>query len=441
MTGKLNAAVVVAVLLFSPLAFGAPAPDGAPDAIVIHAGTLLAVPGEAPETGRSLLIRDGKVQRVAAGFLSAAQLGAAAETAQVVDLKNRFVLPGLIDAHVHLMLPYSADRTRLLLQTGEERLVTGIVNARATIEAGFTTVVDVDAGFNSWPVIVLRDAVQAGQTPGPRILAAGSSISPTGGHGDLLNRANHVLDRFKSPGLCDGADACRQAVRRQFRQGADLIKIHATGGGHERTGGKRHAPSLTQDELRAAVETAHSLELRVAAHAHATAGINAALRAGVDSIEHGSFLDEESIRLFKETGAYLVPTLSVQDMIADRVGDAPEAMRQRLLMYQEEHPENIAKAYRAGVKIALGSDAGVVPHGKNARELEWLVKIGVSEAEAIRIATIATAAHIGKSDQLGKLEEGMVADLIAVPGDPLRDIAALQEVVFVMKAGEIFKRE
>ena len=441
MTGKLNAAVVVAVLLFSPLAFGAPAPDGAPDAIVIHAGTLLAVPGEAPETGRSLLIRDGKVQRVAAGFLSAAQLGAAAETAQVIDLKNRFVLPGLIDAHVHLMLPYSADRSKLLLQTGEERLVTGIVNARATIEAGFTTVVDVDAGFNSWPVIVLRDAVQAGQAPGPRILAAGSSISPTGGHGDLLNRANHVLDRFKSPGLCDGADACRKAVRKQFRQGADLIKIHATGGGHERTGGKRHAPSLTQDELRAAVETAHSLELRVAAHAHATAGINAALRAGVDSIEHGSFLDEESIRLFKETGAYLVPTLSVQDMIADRVGDAPEAMRQRLLMYQEEHPENIAKAYRAGVKIALGSDAGVVPHGKNARELEWLVKIGVSEAEAIRIATIATAAHIGRSDQLGKLEEGMVADLIAVPGDPLRDIAALQEVVFVMKAGEIFKRE
>lgn len=440
MTGKLNAAVVVAALLFSPVAFGAPAPDGAPDAIVVHAGTLLAAPGEAPETGRSLLIRDGKVQRVAAGFLSAAQLGAAAETAQVVDLKDRFVLPGLIDAHVHLMLSdYATGRSPLL--TGEERLVTGIVNARATIEAGFTTVVDLDAGFNSWPVIVLRNAVRAGQTPGPRILAAGSSISPTGGHGDLLNRANHVLDRFKSPGLCDGADACRQAVRRQVRQGADVIKIHATGGGHERTGGKRHAPSLTQDELRAAVETAHSLELRVAAHAHATAGINAALKAGVDSIEHGSFLDEESIRLFKETGAYLVPTLSVQDMIADRVDEAPEAMRQRLLMYQEEHPENIAKAYQAGVKIALGSDAGVVPHGKNARELEWLVKIGVSEADAIRIATIDTAAHIGRSDQLGKLEEGMVADLIAVPGNPLRDIAALQEVVFVMKAGEIFKHD
>lgn len=440
MTGKLNAAVVVAVLLCSPIAFGAPAPDGAPDAIIIHAGTLLAVPGEAPETGRSLLIRDGKVQRVAAGFLSAAQLGAAAETTQVVDLKDRFVLPGLIDAHVHLLLSdYATGRSPLL--TGEERLVTGIVNARATIEAGFTTVVDLDSGFNSWPVIVLRDAVQAGQTPGPRILAAGSSISPTGGHGDLLNRANHVLDRFKSPGLCDGADACRQAVRRQVRQGADVIKIHATGGGHERTGGKRHAPSFTQDELRAAVETAHSLDLRVAAHAHATAGINAALRAGVDSVEHGSFLDEESIRLFKETGAYLVPTLSVQDMIADRVDGAPEAIRQRLLMYQEEHPENIAKAYRAGVKIALGSDAGVVPHGKNARELEWLVKIGVSEAEAIRIATIDTAAHIGRSDQLGKIEEGMVADLIAVPGNPLRDIAALQEVVFVMKAGEIFKHE
>jgi len=195
------------------------------------------------------------------------------------------------------------------------------------------------------------------------------------------------------------------------------------------------------DELNAIVETAHSLDLKVTAHAHATAGINAALSAGVDGIEHGSFLDRESIRLFKSTGAYLVPTLDVQDMIADRIDSVPEHMQERMKLFQEEHPANFILAYNAGVKIALGSDAGVVPHGKNAREVEWLVQVGVSEAEAIKIATVNTADHLGLADEAGKLEPGMRADIIAVKGNPLQDITALQKVVFVMKNGDVFNQE
>ncbi|MCY4154318.1 MAG: amidohydrolase family protein, partial [Gammaproteobacteria bacterium] len=323
--------------------------------------------------------------------------------------------------------------------SGEERLLAGIVNARATLAAGVTTVADLDAGFDSWPVIVLRDAIAAGEIAGPTILAAGSSISPTGGHGDHLDGPDQVLELFTSSGLCDGVSECRRAVRRQHRQGADLIKIHATGGGNERTGGKHHAPSFMMDELRAIVETAHSLELKTAAHAHATAGINAALRAGVDSIEHGSFLDDESIRLFNSSGAYLVPTLSVQDMIANVMDTVPAYRRPRLQLYQQEHPANFLRAYQAGVKIAMGSDAGVVPHGNNAREVEWLVKAGVSAAEALRIATLGSADHLGLAQVTGKLAAGMEADVIAVEGNPLEDITALYEVVFVMTDGSVYK--
>ena len=311
----------------------------------------------------------------------------------------------MIDAHVHITYRYGEEFGNPMI-SGEELLLAGIVNAKATLEAGFTTVADLDAGTNSWPVMVLRNAIQSGEISGPRILAAGSSVSPTGGHGDLLDRPDQVLELFASSGLCDGVAECRRAVRRQFRQGADLIKIHATGGGNERTGGKHHAPSFMQDELKAIVETAHSLDLKATAHAHATAGINTALTAGVDSIEHGSFLDEESIQLFKSTGAYLVPTLDVQDMIADRIGSVPEHRQERMKLFQKEHPANFILAYKAGVKIALGSDAGVVPHGTNAREVEWLVKAGVSAAEALRIATVGSADHLGVADETGKLEAG-----------------------------------
>ena len=405
---------------------------------VIYAGTLLDIPGISPKRNQTLVIQDGKIISVHAGQLSLQQLDLEAPETDVFNLRDKFVLPGMIDAHVHIMHRYGEQIGNTAI-SGEERLIAGIVNARVTLEAGFTTVADLDAGADSWPVIVLRNAIRAGEVAGPGILAAGSSISPTGGHGDTLDAPDQALELLASSGLCDGEAECRRAVRRQFRQGADLIKVHATGGGNERTGGKYDLPSFMEDEFRGIVETAHSLDMKVTAHAHATAGINAALKAGVDSIEHGSFLDEESIQLFKSTGAYLVPTLDVQDMIADRIDSVPEHLQARMKLFQEEHPANFLLAYKAGVKIALGSDAGVVPHGTNARELEWLVKAGVSEAEAIRIATVNTADHLGLADEIGRLEPGMEADMIAVSGNPLQDITLLQKVMFVMKTGVVFK--
>ncbi len=405
---------------------------------VIHAGTLLAEPGNPAKTEQTIVVKNEKIEKIHDGFLSLARLHLNQNEVKLIDLRESFVLPGFIDAHVHLLHRHGGQFRNPLLST-EERLISGVRNAKLTLESGFTTTADLDAGANSWPIIVLRKAINAGDVPGPRILAAGSSISPTGGHGDYLNAPDHVLEQFSSSGLCDGEAECRRAVRRQFRQGADLIKLHATGGGNEKTGGKHHQPSFMEDEFRGIVETAHGLELKVTAHAHATAGINAALKAGVDSIEHGSFLDKESIRLFKKNDAYLVPTLDVQDMIENLISKVPSHVVPRLKLYQDEHPANARKAWKAGVKFALGSDAGVIPHGNNAREIEWFVKIGISEAEALEIATVRTAEHLGIADKTGSLKPGMYADIIALDGDPLEDISVVTDVVFVMKEGEVFK--
>lgn len=405
---------------------------------ILYAGTLLDVPGEAAKSEQTLVVVNGNIEKVHDGYLSPQQLGLSMDATKIIDLKDNFVLPGLIDAHVHLLVR-DIKKFRDPTVSGEEKLIAGIVNAKATLESGFTTVADLDAGADSWAIIVLRNAIKAGEIAGPSILAAGSSISATGGHGDMTDKPDQFLEAFTSSGLCDGAAECRRAVRRQFRQGADLIKLHATGGGNERTGGKHHAPSFMQDEFEAIVATAHSLDLKVTAHAHATGGINAALKAGVDSIEHGTFLDNESIRLFRKSGAYLLPTLDVQDMIADLMKTAPPPVLPRLKQYQDEQPANVTRAWKAGVKLALGSDAGVIAHGANVREVEWFVKIGISEAEAIKIATVNTAEHLGQARRIGKLEAGMSADIIAVSGDPLRDISALEKVIFVMKAGNIFR--
>ncbi|NKB38557.1 MAG: amidohydrolase family protein [Gammaproteobacteria bacterium] len=408
----------------------------AENTVILHAGTLLDIPGEAPKSEQTLVVINDKVSKIYDGYLTARQLDLNTTDTSIVDLKNSFVLPGLIDAHVHLMFRYGgAFRDPSI--TGEDQLITGIVNAKATLEAGFTTVADLDAGAYSWPVFVLRNAIRAGEIAGPRILAAGSSISRTGGHGDRRDAPDHILEKLGSSGLCDGEAECRRAVRRQFRQGSDLIKLHATGGGNEKTGGKHHQPSFMEDEFRGIVETAHSLELKVTAHAHATAGINAALKAGVDSIEHGSFLDKESIRLFRKSGAYLLPTLDVQDMISDLIHKVPAHAAPRLKLYLEEQPANVMKAWKAGVNLALGSDAGVIPHGSNAREIEWFVKIGISESEALKIATVNTAKHLGLADQIGSLKPEMNADVIAFRGNPLEDISVVRDVMFVMKAGQV----
>lgn len=403
---------------------------------LIHAGTLLVSAGTPPKTRQTVHIEGTRIKAVHDGILGPEELSLAPEDTGTIDLLDRFVMPGLIDAHVHLTLSPEREANRFET-TGEEMLIEGIVNAGRTLRAGFTTVRDLGARPYSWPVIVLRDAIAAGRIDGPRVLAAGGSISATGGHADILGRPGKIASRLDTPGVCDGVAACRKAVRTQFRQGADLVKINATGGGGERNGGRDDPPAFLGDELLALVETARSLRLKVAAHAHGTAGINAALESGADSIEHGSFLDEASIALFLNRGAFLVPTLSVQDVIAKEIEGAEGPMRSRMRDFLRHHPENVGSAYRSGVRIALGTDAGVVPHGQNARELEWLVKVGMTNADAIRAATIEAAELLGLEDDAGSLEPGRLADVIAVRGDPLADIGALREVTFVMKAGRV----
>lgn len=406
----------------------------------IHAGVLLDVPGTAARTRQTIVVEGERIREIRDGFLSAAQLSATPESVKVLDLRDRFVLPGLIDAHVHMTLAHNDPRSESEL-SGEEMLIDGIVNARSTLEAGFTTVRDLGARPHSWPVIVLRDAIADGKIDGPRLLVAGASISATGGHGDVSGPAHETVGRPQAWGVCDGAASCRRAVRRQFGQGADLIKMNATGGGGERNGGKADPPALFPDELESIVATAHSLGMKVAAHAHGTAGINAALAAGVDSIEHGSFLNGESLRLFAATGAFLVPTLSVQDRIAGEVSAAQGAMKERMQSFLAEHPANVGAAHGAGVRIALGTDAGVVPHGSNARELEWYVKVGMTPSDAIQAATVNAAQLLGIAADAGTLKAGGFADLIAVQGDPLRDIGALRKVSFVMKSGRVHKAD
>ena len=405
---------------------------------IIHAGTLLDVPGKPPKTRQTILVRDGRITEIRAGLHSPEQLAPELETVEVIDLTDSFVLPGLIDAHVHLTLADKGGRSAFEL-TGEEMLMDGVVNARVTLQAGFTTVRDVGARPHSWPLIVLRDAIEAGKIPGPRVFAAGNSISATGGHADYFDWPDHMLEGLETPGLCDDTGSCRRAVRRQFRQGADLIKINATMGGSERNGGRDDPPAFFTDEFAAIVETARSQNLKVAAHAHGSAGINAALKAGVDSIEHGSFLDDESIRLFNATGAFLVPTLSVHNVLLAEIGDATGLMKERLQSFLDEHPVNVGKAYSEGVRIALGTDAGIVPHGDNAHELEWYVSIGMTNADAIISATINAAELLGIENDAGTLAGGKSADLIAVRGDPLEEITALKKVIFVMKSGRVYK--
>ena len=404
--------------------------------IFIHAGTLLVSAATPPKSRQTVHIEGTRIKAVHDGILTPEELGLAPENAGTIDLLDRFVMPGLIDAHVHLTLSPEREANRFET-TGEEMLIEGIVNAGRTLRAGFTTVRDLGARPYSWPVIVLRDAIAEGRIDGPRVLVAGGSISATGGHADILGRPEKIASRLDTPGVCDGVAACRKAVRGQFRQGVDLVKINATGGGGERNGGKHDPPAFLADELLALVETARGLRLKVAAHAHGTAGINAALEAGADSIEHGSFLDEASIALFLNRGAFLVPTLSVQDVIAKEIGGAEGPMRSRMRDFLRHHPENVGSAYRSGVRIALGTDAGVVPHGQNARELEWLVQVGMTNADAIRAATTEAAELLGFADDAGSLEPGRLADVIAVRGDPLADIGALREVTFVMKAGRV----
>lgn len=401
----------------------------------VQAGRLLADPGDGKVlTAQTLVVQDGRILRIETGYTSA-------PGGRVVDLRDSFVLPGLIDSHVHLTQENGPEaRSQEVTLSKSDQAMFGVLHAKRTLEAGFTTVVDLAAENEA--IFALRDAVAKGWVEGPRILAAGYAVNPEGGHADVHGWRPEVMAALESPAACSGADACRKVVRKQIQAGADVIKIMATGGvlDQSSTGVDQQ---LTDEEMKAIVETAHAMGRQVAAHAHGTAGINAALRAGVDSIEHGTYLDDTSIALFKKTGAYLVPTVVAGVTVAEEAGRPGTWMspqvRAKALQVGPNMLAMARRAHVAGVKMAFGTDSAVSPHGKNAREFVLLVQAGFTPLDAIRMATVWGAAHDRLSDEIGRLKPGMAADVIAVKGDPLSDVSELQRVSFVMKGGTVYK--
>jgi len=442
----------VAVLLFSATsaaqsppaarssaASTAPSRDGR-EVTVIHVGRLLDRPGRPARGSSTIVIRNGRVEGVRAGHVDPASI---APRARLIDLKDRFVLPGLIDSHVHLSSDRAGIEAQLAAVTENlpARAYEAAVNARKTLEAGFTTVRNL--GDRGGVTLALRDAIARGDMVGPRILDAGTSVSTTSGHMDArLGYAEFLHEAIPHDNLCDGPESCRRAVRAQIARGVDVVKIATTGGVNSRIGAGLDA-QMFADEARALVETAHLYGKKVAVHAHGADGIKLALQAGADSIEHGTLLDEAGVRLFLKSGAYYVPTLSTVNGYNERLAANPNAYTPDVLAKIQWRIKITGKALRLaharGVKIAFGTDAGVSKHGRNADEFELMVKHGMPPAAAIAAATVNAAALLGVTGQLGTLERGKRADLIAVYGDPLRDVTALKRVSFVMKDGAVYK--
>ncbi len=436
MNGGIRGVFLWAVLCAAP-AFSALADT----TTVIHAGTLLAVPGEAPLSRQSVLVRDGRIVAVRPGFERPPE-------AQVIDLSDYFVLPGLIDLHVHLSSsPEPGGEADELQHSAADQALIGAQNARKLLSAGFTTVLDLGTGYRTHEeaVFALRNAIRAGRIAGPDVLAVGSPLSIPGQ--SRVGRYRESIERIAGPdNVCTGVDDCRRTVREQVKRGADVISFY-------NTGSLLSVPSVpitfTEEEMRAIVETAHSLGRPVVADGGNTrgdaSGINAALRAGVDSVDTVTYPDAETWALLNSSGAYFVPHLYA---VVAAVGDTPETLEEGTMGWlprpileflwdlKQEVPSAI-DGQRAGVRFAFGSDPGVFPHGLNAREFTELERAGLSPAEAIVTATTAAAAMLWRSELIGSVEPGKQADLIAVRGDPLEDLRSLEQVEWVIQRGRV----
>ncbi|MEE9381630.1 MAG: amidohydrolase family protein [Hyphomonadaceae bacterium] len=421
---------VFAALMAFGLALAAYAQDA-----VIHAGKVLAVPGEGYLSEQTILIRDGRIVSVDPGY------HLPADNVPLIDLKDAFVLPGLIDAHVHLLSEFSPSvRLEAVNNSEADLALSGAQNARTTLMAGFTSVQDV-GGVNE-AIFSLRDAIRAGKVPGPRIRASGRAITPTGGHGDVNGYSPAVRAALAGHNTCNGADDCRRAVREAIRDGADLIKITATGGVLSNTKAGLEQ-QFFDDEIEAIVETAAQMGRRVTAHAHGKSGIDAALRNGVQSIEHGTYLDSESIRLFRQKGATLVPTVLAGETVTGWVDEPwlPEPSRIKAAEIGPIMLETLRRAHDGDVNVVFGTDTGVSKHGNNALEFALMVEAGFTPEESIRAATVLGAEHLEMNADIGSIEVGKLADIIALDTDPLTNIGALMDVDFVMQGGVVYKGE
>jgi imidazolonepropionase-like amidohydrolase len=384
---------------------------------------------------RTIVVDANRILRIDAGFT--ADTGA-----NVIDLRSATCVPGLIDLHVHI----SDNLTPASFVEGfklnpPDYTIRGVVNARVTLMAGFTSIRDL--GSAKGVGVALRNAIDKGLIPGPRMQAA-AYITSTGGHGDPTNGLRADLMGHPGPGdgIVSGPDEARRAVRQAYKEGFDLIKI-ATTGGVLSLAKSGDAPLLADVELRAIVDTARDYGYAVATHAHGAEGMKRAIRAGVTTIEHGTYLDDEAIALMKQHGTWLVPTISAGRYVAEKAKDPgffPDIVRPKAQAIGSQIQAMAARAYKAGVKIAFGTDQGVAPHGDNAKEFEYMVEAGFPPLEAIRAATLYGATVMGWEDRLGTLEAGKLADVVAVPGDPSQDISVMSRVSFVMKDGVVYRK-
>ena len=397
------------------------------DYTLIHAGHVMVVPGEDVKQDHTIIIHEGKIVGIEAGFIED-------NDATIIDGTDMFYLPGLIDSHVHLRGEWNPNgRLETFTKEPGDVAFDAAHNAKKTLMAGFTAVQDVGGPPE---IKALSRAIKAGKVPGPHIRASGN-VSITGGHGELNGYRADILEHFQSPTNCDGADDCRRATRLAIKNGADLIKIASTGGVLSNTNAGT-GQQMTDDELSAIVDAAASMGRKVTAHAHGKDGIDAALRAGVKSIEHGTFMDAETTRLFKENDAVLVPTV-LAGMTVKEWDFLPPASYKKAQEVGPKMLDMLALAYNSGITIAFGTDTGVSKHGGNAKEFEYMVQAGMSETEAIRAATVVASKHIELDHLIGTLEAGKYADLIGVDGDPRDNISELMDVDFVMKGGIIYK--
>jgi len=402
----------------------------------IHCGNLLDVEAGEMRGESTIVVADGMIERIENGFESVPE----GETR--VDLSALTCLPGLMDMHTHILYQSSPsayiDR---FTQNPADLALQGADYARITLEAGFTTIRDLGDRFNV--SIALRNAINAGTTVGPRIYTSGKSLATTGGHADPTNswRADLMGDPGPREGVVDGIAQAREGVRQRYKDGADMIKITATGGVLS-VASSGLAPQFHPDELEAIVSTAQDYGMQVAAHAHGKEGMLRAIEAGVTSIEHGTMMDDEVIALMKERGTWYVPTISAGRFVAEKAqidGYFPPLVRPKARAIGPMIQETFARAWKAGVKIAFGTDSGVSPHGDNAEEFVFMVEAGMAPADAIRSATMSGAELLGVSDRAGTLSAGNWADVIAVAGNPLEDVSTLGDVAFVMKAGKVHK--
>jgi imidazolonepropionase-like amidohydrolase len=396
------------------------------------------VDGESDEPRRevSIVIEEGQITRIVDGYEKPG------EGDTVVSLRKYTVMPGLMDMHTHLQSQHSKQSyTERFFMDQAEYALRSTVHARRTLMAGFTTVRDLgDNGVNS---IALRKAINEGWVVGPRIFTSAKSLATTGGHADPSNalRGDYRRDPGPVEGVINGVDDARKAVRQRYKDGADLIKLTATGGILS-LAASGHNPQFTDEELKAVVATAKDYNMTVAVHAHGSEGMKRAVLAGVDSIEHGTFMTDEVIALMKEKGTYWVPTNMAGEWVAEKAKDPdyfPAVVRAKAATIGPAIRATFRKAHAAGVKIAFGTDSGVSAHGDNAREFELMVEGGMPPMKAIQSATREAARLLKINDRLGTLQEKKLADVVAVEGNPLEDIRAMRNVVFVMKEGVVFK--